>query len=330
MALMLAILTQAIEPTCSVRIQNPSGMNLTFHRIVDDVTRPIRELGSGPLHGLTLPRGTYMVEGELQGRSTRLPLPLHRRATLPPRVDLTVTPPPPRRNGWCWIPAGPALRGDVLGVGQEDERPAIVEQVAGFWISRDEVTNTQFARFLNDQAEVDSSWFNPESRKLGISKSPTSWTASRPREPMVTVSWYGANAYCRWLTKQTGKLHRLPTESEWEKAARGPESYVYAYGNTYRAAAANQESGALRPVGEFAANGFGVRDLTGNAFEWVQDTYAGAAPPEDGVPAHRVLRGGSFVLDGMYLRNSFRMYHRPSTQSDDFGFRVVRPEDTPR
>ena len=330
MALMLAMLTQAIDPTCAVHIRNPSGMHVTIHQVVDDVTRPVRDLGSGPLHGLTLPRGTYVVEGTLKGESTRLPLPLPRRASVPEPVELTVTPPPDARNGWRWIPAGPALRGDVLGGGQEDERPARVEHIAGFWISRDEVTNAQFVRFLNGQERINPRWFNPESRKIGIVRGADAWAPRRPREPMVTVSWYGASAYCEWLTKQTGKLHRLPTESEWEKAARGPESYVYAYGNTYRTAAANQESGALRPVGQFGENGFGVRDLTGNAFEWVQDTYRGVAPQEDGVPPHRVLRGGSFVLDGMYLRNSFRMYHRPSTQSDDFGFRVVQPEDTPR
>ena len=129
--------------------------------------------------------------------------------------------------------------------------------------------------------------------------------------------------------------HTKATQANCTPAAAAGRVVVYSYGNIYRQAGANQESGRLLPVGSFAPNGFGLRDMTGNAFEWVADVYdqrlhsrsdrdAPPAPLEaDGVPRHRALRGGSFVLDGMYLRNSFRMRHRPDVQADDFGFRVL-------
>jgi formylglycine-generating enzyme required for sulfatase activity len=137
-----------------------------------------------------------------------------------------------------------------------------------------------------------------------------------PALPVVTVSLAGAAAYCAWLTRASGVGHRLPGEFEWEKAARGPASCVYASGDVYLRGQANAESGALAPVGRFAANGWGLFDMTGNAFEWTEDRYAPG-------PDH-VLRGGSFVLDGVFLRNSFRMHANPTTRADDFGFRPVR------
>lgn len=321
-----------VDPFCAVRVENPHGLELALYRVVDDTSRRQRTLGRGTQHRLRLPHGAYWVEARDGDIRVRLPLPLPRRAKRPPVVVVRVEPPPPPEDAWRWIPAGPALRGDVIGVGQEDERPARVEQVEGFWIGRDEVTVEQYLAFMNDVGKVDDLLLNRESRKLAIELVDGRWVrrSAVPRRPVVAVSWFGATAYCEWLTRRTGKKHRLPTESEWEKAARGPESFVYSYGNIYRTAAANQESGRIREVGAFGENGFGVRDMTGNAFEWVEDVYDRAPTPDPDVPAHRVLRGGSFVLDGMYLRNSFRMYHRPSVQADDFGFRVVREQESKR
>lgn len=329
MGLLVTLLT-LVAPQCAVRIENPQAMTLALFQVTDDASERIRVLGKGKRHDLRLPQGVYWVEARHGDRVVRLPLPLHRRATRPEVLVVRVTPPPPPEDGWCWIPAGPALRGDVLGVGQEDERPARVTTVPAFWISRDEVTNAQFAAFLNAAPQVDERWLSLKSRKLGIARKGERWTATRPNEPVITMSWFGAAAYCEWLTSTTGRTHRLPNESQWEKAARGPESFVYAYGNIYRTSGANQESGRLREVGSFGQNGFGVRDMTGNAFEWVADVYKNAPTAVPGLPPHRVLRGGSFVLDGMYLRNSFRMYHRPSVRADDFGFRVVREQESKR
>lgn len=132
------------------------------------------------------------------------------------------------------------------------------------------------------------------------------------------VSREGALQYCQWLTKKTGVVHRLATEAEWERAARGPESFLYAYGNVCRIAAANQESGHLRDSGDFAPNGYGLYDMTGNCFEWVSGQF------ETSTKLTGLLRGGSFIFDGIYNRNSFRMRQAPTVMTDDIGFRVVR------
>jgi formylglycine-generating enzyme required for sulfatase activity len=133
--------------------------------------------------------------------------------------------------------------------------------------------------------------------------------------PVVTVSYFGAVAYCEWMSKSTGITHRLPTEVEWERMARGPSSMTYAYGDIYDPGTANQASGRLMPVKSFPAQGFGLFEVTGNAFEWTSTEF------REGM---RILKGGSYVLDGPFLRNSFRMWYRPMVLADDIGFRVLR------
>jgi formylglycine-generating enzyme required for sulfatase activity len=210
-------------------------------------------------------------------------------------------------------------------------------------MARHETTNEQYAAFLNAAGEsVRDEWLAFDSRKCRIRRDEASrrWVTDAPRLPVVTVSLAGALAYCEWLSAATGFRHRLPTEIEWEKAARGTASSIYAYGDSYQRFAANQESGALREVGGYLPNGWGLHDLTGNAFEWCSDAYVAdawllleprdrrdgtrPAPPPGRVAEFQILRGGSYALDGMYLRNSFRMRQRPGTRTDDFGFRVVR------
>ncbi|MCA8942474.1 MAG: SUMF1/EgtB/PvdO family nonheme iron enzyme [Planctomycetes bacterium] len=296
-----------------------------------------RTLGRAERIELALPPGRYAIRLGVDGPRVPLPLP---EAQLgfrpPPRVELTVEPWPSAERDWCWIPTGPGLRGDDLGVGQEDERPVSTPPTTGFWLARCETTNEQYVEFLNAVARSagDTAWLDLDGRKCRVH-----WDASTkrfgtdaPTLPVVTVSFAGAHEYCRWMTESTGVVHRLPTETEWEKAARGPGSRVYAYGDTYRTSAANQESGRLRAVGQFEPNGFGLYDMTGNAFEWtadayVREAYAGAGEPigvDSLVGPDRALRGGSFVLDGIFVRNSMRMRLRPEVRADDVGFRVLR------
>ena len=228
------------------------------------------------------------------------------------------------------IPGGPTLVGDRLGVGQPDERPPRIVEVPPFEMARFEVTNREFVAFLNAGHRRSSS--NPtvldlidiENAKCRVQRLDTgAFATDAPALPAVTVSWAGARAYCAWRTERTGRVHRLPTEIEWEKAARGPESAVFSYGDVYTPDAANQESGRLREVGEFPSNGFGLFDMTGNAFEWTAD----AVRNHQGKIQRVYLRGGSFVLDGIFLRNAFRMWLRPTVRADDVGFRVVREID---
>lgn len=320
-------------PVGRLCISNPDRLAVVVDAIDGDRRVTIANPGCVATAELSLLAGAYVVHAATPNGALALAAPLH-AVTRPegmPAQPLTVRleVPPPRAGseaGFAWIPAGPALIGDALGVGQEDERPARIVDVPAFWLGRCEVTNGEYAAFLTAvDPDVDPMWCAFDSRKCRLARDAVTgqWTSPAPRQPVVTVSLAGAQAYCDWWSRRTGVRHRLPSEVEWEKAARGPESFVYAYGNVYRRDAANQESGALREVALGAPNGFGLFDMTGNAFEWTSDTYPGAAIGGASRP-DQVLRGGSFVLDGMYLRVSFRMRQRPDVRTDDFGFRVAR------
>jgi sulfatase modifying factor 1 len=327
--------------TWTVIIENPEHLSLVLFRVEDDDSQKIKELGAAERVQLDLPTGAYWVEAVQGGRSTRYPIPLFRKANIPSPPAIRVRKAPVEEPRMSYIPEGWSLQGDPLGIGQEDERPAHLAYLNAFWLSQYEVTNEEYAAFLNAVADrVDAGWLNLESRKCLIKQDAGTgrYATSAPRFPVVTVSWQGAQAYCDWLSRTRGRQFRLPTEAEWEKAARGPESFVFAYGNICAVRKANQESGRLVEVGRFAPNGYGLYDMTGNAFEWVQDAYDPAAysargkgdcrnPRVDGGKVeYRILRGGSFMLDSVFIRNSFRMRYSPTVHADDIGFRVAREE----
>jgi formylglycine-generating enzyme required for sulfatase activity len=317
-----------------VVVDNRSGGPLQLHRASRDGWDRSIVLGDAHSLVLELPPGRYALG--LGAAAPRVPLPLPAAElgfVAPATTSVTIWPWPGPDLGWCWIPPGPGLRGDDLGIGQEDERPVSTPELPGFWLAERETTNAQFVAFLDAAGRdaVERRWLDLEGRKCRVhwDASANAFATDAPEMPVVTVSWHGAAAYCRWLTTTTGVPHRLPSEAEWEKAARGPGSRVYAYGDTCRTAAANQESGNLLPTGLFAANGFGLLDMTGNAFEWTGDEYMRGAygrrqPAAEEQAGYRALRGGSFVLDGIFLRNSMRMRLRPEVRADDVGFRVLR------
>lgn len=304
-----------------LQIDNPERLPLRLEVVCGDEIAPVRELGTESTVSLTLLPGAYVVRAATSSGALALPAPLFDACVPADRcVGLRVRTPPVAEAGFVFVPAGPALIGDHLGIGQPEERPARVVEVPAFWLGRHEVTNAEFAAFLSAvEPDVDPSWCAFDSRKCRVVRDRDfgGWVTDAPALPIVTVALAGAEAYCAWRTRTTGVRHRLPTEIEWEKAARGPESFVYAFGNVYRRGAANAESGELRAVGGHAPNGFGLCDMTGNAFEWTSDAWPG-------MPGMQVLRGGSFVLDGMYLRNSLRMRQSRTVRTDDFGFRVAR------
>lgn len=310
-----------------LHIKNAARLPLRLSVMDGDRVVGLGDLGAVTACMLDVLPGAYVVHARTVSGELALPVPLLPGA-LPPdaTLHLAVTLPPSGSLAdpdFVFVPPGPALLGDTLLIGQEDERPARVVDVPAFWLARHEVTNAEFVTFLDAaRDQVDDTWCAFDSRKFRCRRANGRWTTDAPDLPVVSVSLAGARAYCAWRTQVTGLPHRLPREVEWEKAARGPESFVYAYGNVYRRAAANQESGTLREVARFAPNGYGLYDMTGNAFEWTDDAYH--APGEAATGEFQVLRGGSFVLDGMYLRNSFRMRQRPDVRTDDIGFRVLR------
>jgi formylglycine-generating enzyme required for sulfatase activity len=323
----------------SITIDNPGRRPLLLWRVVRDGFDAPVTLGDARSIRLTLEPGRYALSIDDHEPSIALPLlPRELDHEPPTEVRLVAAGPPPGESpgdgaGFVWIPPGPTIVGDELGVGQESERPPKTPHVPGFELATHETTNADYVRFLDAErllAPADEAphagWldFGGSKCRITFDHERSRWTTDAPDLPVVTVAFAGAVAYCDWLTRTTGRRHRLPSEAEWEKAARGPGSRTFAYGDTYRTAAANQESGRLRAVGSFSANGFGLFDMTGNAFEWTADVYRRPGEPVD--PDYGALRGGSFVLDGIFVRNSMRMRLRRTVRADDVGFRVLREE----
>lgn len=345
----------------TVSVENQTGSSLYLKRVDFDEVQTVLALGDTKKLKLRVASGYYVLSTEENENpesessqsgirhgsySTRLQWPVPADARFTKTLDLTLSRyevPKSLRDQWSHIPAGPAVIGDVIGLGRDEERPARIEHVDAFLIGRYEVSNQQYADFLNDQERIEDHWLDLKSRKclILLNDSPktaipkeakdasniATLTSARrqpkfvtqgPSKPVVMVSREGALKYCEWLTRKTGVVHRLATEVEWEKAARGPESFLYAYGNICRISAANQESGHLRDSGQFAHNGFGLFDMTGNCFEWVSGDYSTSTKLTG------LLRGGSFIFDGIYNRTSFRMRQAPTVMTDDIGFRVVR------
>jgi len=251
------------------------------------------------------------------------------------------------------IPAGHFLMGSEDG--DEDERPVHRVYVDGFDIGVQPVTNADYARFVRDTGHrvpaiyelplvVTAGGANRENvfRDTGV---PYAWTdftppQDRAQHPVTLVRYDDAAAYCAWLSSATGRSVRLPTEAEWEKAARGgAESKTYPWGDRLEPGRANylQDPVHKRSVGttacrEFPANGFGVFDMSGNVWEWVQDWYDSAyysSSPERNPPGPsggtlRIVRGGAWLVsDPRMLSCSHRHRVPPDTYSYSIGFRVV-------
>ena len=209
----------------------------------------------------------------------------------------------------------------------EYERPVHEVRVASFALSKYEVTFEEYDAFA---AATDRR--RPDDRGWG-----------RGRRPMINVSWHDAVAYAAWLSAETGKRYRLPSEAEWEYAVRAGTTTAYAWGNEIGSNRANCLGCGSRwdreqtaPVGSFRANAWGLHDMHGNVREWVADcwhnNYRGA--PRDGSAwtgggdcGRRVLRNGSWRSDPANLRSANRSMAYAEIQWDIIGFRVSRTLD---
>ena len=173
--------------------------------------------------------------------------------------------------------------------------------------------------------------------------------SGRGSRPVVNVSWEDAQAYVGWLSRETGASYRLPSEAEWEYAARAGTTTHFHTGATISTNQANysylgysfgsgRRNGRLEatPVGTFAPNAFGLHDVHGNVAEWTEDcwhaTYRGA--PTDGSAwtsggncADRVFRGGSWMYSANYQRSAHRSATPTDLRSNNLGFRVARTLD---
>jgi formylglycine-generating enzyme required for sulfatase activity len=218
--------------------------------------------------------------------------------------------------------------------GYSDEQPVHTVALDAFWIDRTEVTNAQFAAFLNmqgNQEEGGLTWLGLEDEDCLIEQVDGEFRSrgGYTDHPVIEVTWYGAAAYCEWAGA------RLPTEAEWEYAARGPEGHIYPWGNkdpTCDLAQYGGCSGLTVQVGSLpdGASWCGVLDLAGNVREWVADWYgnypSGALTnptgPETG--ADRVLRGGSWYDAPEFVRGASRYGNRPDDRFNSLGFRCAR------
>ncbi|MGH7772986.1 MAG: formylglycine-generating enzyme family protein [Candidatus Binatia bacterium] len=173
------------------------------------------------------------------------------------------------------IPAGPFTMGSDTG--PADERPAHRVELPAFAIDRTPVTNAQFAAFLNAASPMNAAGerlYDVDDGDARIHQRGGKWVADPGFEnhPVVEVSWFGARDYCAWAGK------RLPTEAEWEKAARGTDGRKYPWGNSppdRTRAQFNAGWNQTAPVDSFpkGASPYGVLDLSGNAWEWVSSAY---------------------------------------------------------
>jgi formylglycine-generating enzyme required for sulfatase activity len=213
------------------------------------------------------------------------------------------------------IPAGEFLMGSPDGQGAPDERPQHRVYVSAFLIDKTEVTWRQFRKFAAAQ---------------GASLPPEPVSGSPDDYPVAFVLWDEATSYCEWVGG------RLPTEAEWEKAARGPEGWKYSWGDTWDARRCNSISGGLHSpeaVGSYpgCVSPYGVLDMPGSMWEWSADFYADAYYAES--PASdprgptsgrlRVMRGGDWMSQPDWLRTAYRAKRAPISRNLGHGFRCA-------
>lgn len=233
------------------------------------------------------------------------------------------------------VPAGAFTMGGDSG--PADERPAHRVEVAAFAIDRTPVTNAQVAEFLNAKGAVGPDgreWFQEDDADARIHKRGNRWVADQGSEdhPALEVSWFGAREYCAWVGK------RLPTEAEWEKAARGTDGRRFPWGNAAPDKTRAQYDVGWRgtaPIGKFPAgtSPYGVLDLSGNAWEWVSSLYrpypynATDGREDPSSRAERGTRGGGQDSGANQLTTTYRgqgLSRGPGAGHHNIGFRCAR------
>jgi formylglycine-generating enzyme required for sulfatase activity len=248
------------------------------------------------------------------------------------------------------IPGGDFLMGAADA--EEDERPVHRVFVSEFLVSRFPVTHDEYARFIRE-----TGYPSPAIRGLplvalggrdGVFRElakPYVWEdgnppAGRGSHPVVLVRYDDALAYCRWQSDTLGRVVRLPTEAEWEKAARGGlEGLRYPWGDDIDSTKCNflldptaKRERGTRPTGTYPPNAYGLCDMSGNVWEWVSDWYLaeyyglGEARDPHGPESGnmRIVRGGSWVNEDVsMLRSAYRHKVPPDTYAHSVGFRIV-------
>jgi sulfatase modifying factor 1 len=205
--------------------------------------------------------------------------------------------------------------------GQDNERPVHRVWVNPFYLAACQVTNHEYKQFLHaTTSQLPPLWDDPN--------------FNHPDQPVVAVSWFDAVNYCEWLSTATNRHYRLPTEAEWERAARGNlENKLYPWGDAPLESLLDYKTRwklGPEPVGKYAPNSFGLYDISENVHEWCSDWYQAdyyanspeRSPrgPETGV--RRSSRGGSWRHHIKVTRCAARSSIPPEFHYADYGFRV--------
>jgi len=249
-----------------------------------------------------------------------------------------------------------SVKGGTFKMGHEDgpdyETPVHTVSLDDFYIGKYEITNEQFSHFLNDYGSINVKdgqhkgakmiyYSDKEERDWGINQTESGWQPSGGYKnyPVVYVTWYGANEYCKWAGG------RLPTEAEWEYAARGGVKTDYAMSQHYKYAGSNNiddvawydnnSDTKTHKVGTKNPNELGIYDLSGNVFEWCQDwyneDYYSKSPKNNPVnltkSKYKVLRGGSYYSSSGNNMPCYRIGYEPTSYYSNFGFRLCKDSE---
>ncbi|WPD24330.1 MAG: formylglycine-generating enzyme family protein [Candidatus Electrothrix scaldis] len=280
-----------------------------------------------------MPGQTHIVnQGSIGVNIGQSSAPVHIHMPSVPGMEKASQPILPYEPEMIEIPEGPFLMGSQPEEGYpEHERPQHSVHLPAFFISTTPITNAQYEHFVRQSGH----------------DAPKGWLLRKPPSekhdhPVTQVNWHDAAAYCAWLYGQSGRAYRLPTEAEWEKAARFSDARLYPWGNEWQVHCCNYGAEDTSPVDAFpqGASAYGCLDMLGNVREWTS-TIWGSSPTQadffypfqqDGRDAtsfpgagsvFRIHRGGSFRDTPIHLRCSARGFSPESSKVAWCGFRVV-------
>ena len=260
--------------------------------------------------------GWYFFGTHGPARGASAAEPVRQTAAEPEPAEAAEPAPAPFRRA----PAGelPVEGGEITLGGPEAGAPLRRELVGPFLVAETEVTNEQYREFVKARSyPAPDGWKNGE------------FPPGAALEPVTGVTWADAAEYCKWLSEQTGAEVRLPTEAEWEMAARGREARKYPWGGEWdeRAADSSEGQGRVRAVKSFPAgrSPAGAYDMAGNVWEWVADEARdeeGRLKSKDGV-AYRIIKGGSAREPRAFVTATARYEVLADKKSPTLGFRYV-------
>ncbi len=239
---------------------------------------------------------------------------------------------------WCWIPPSSFQMGSEQCA---NERPIHDVYLNGFWLTRHPIINKQYQLFIEAGGYSEQKWWTPEAwqvREKNNWTEPQYWKDSKfsgAQQPVVGVSWYEAVAFCAWAAEVMRKKVRLPTEAEWEKAARGVDGLAYPWGmmKPNRELCHFQQNwfeGAAKSIGQFSPQGdspYGCADMAGNVWDWTGNWYQAYLDNSHLDTAYgekgRVVKGGAWHSHSRGLRCALRAWELPGQREKGVGFRCV-------